>query len=96
MCGGRASIELGEIVVTQLYFRHNKPCLWKFLDFCLSSGLLSPLRVLSLLSARVIPQRLSQPEAYRLFLELLRWYAFSFGPPAPDGHKKKFSGGIIG
>ncbi|XP_024186515.1 mediator of RNA polymerase II transcription subunit 33A isoform X1 [Rosa chinensis] len=85
------SIELGEVVVTQLCFRHSKPCLWKFLDFCLSSGLLSPLHVLSLLSARVIPQRRSQPEAYRLFLELLRRYAFSFDPIAPDGHKEKIA-----
>ena len=49
------SIELAEVVVTQLCFRHNKPCRWKFIDFCLSSGLLSPLHVLSLLSSRFTP-----------------------------------------
>ncbi|XP_004305061.1 PREDICTED: mediator of RNA polymerase II transcription subunit 33B-like [Fragaria vesca subsp. vesca] len=62
------SIELAEVVVTQLCFRHNKPCLWK-----------------------VIPQRRSQPEAYRLFLELLRRYAFSFGSIAGDGPKQKIA-----
>ncbi|XP_050382850.1 mediator of RNA polymerase II transcription subunit 33A-like [Argentina anserina] len=85
------SIQLGEVVVTQLCFRHNKPCLWKFIDLCLSSGLLSPLHVLSLLSSRVIPQRRSQPEAYKLFLELLRRYAFSFGSIAGDGPKQRIA-----
>lgn len=53
------SIELGEVVVSQLCFRHNKPSLWKFLDLSLSSGLLSPLHVLSLLSSRFGPSSLS-------------------------------------
>lgn len=53
------SIELGEVVVSQLCFRHNKPSLWKFLDLSLSSGLLSPLHVLSLLSSRFGPSFLS-------------------------------------
>lgn len=111
------SIELGEVVVSQLCFHHNKPSLWKFLDLSLSSGLLSPLHVLSILSSRfgpsslsislfqflsfpicphtlsvfcrVIPQRRSQPEAYRLFLELLRRYAFSFGTISGNTSKEK-------
>ncbi|KAM1110892.1 hypothetical protein ACFX13_010309 [Malus domestica] len=83
------SIELGEVLVSQLCFQHNRPSLWKFLDIALSSGLLSPPHVLSILSSRVIPNRWSQPEAYRLYLELLRRYAFSFGPLSGHVSKEK-------
>lgn len=109
------SIELGEVLVSQLCFQHNRPSLWKFIDHALSSGILCPLHVLSILSSRypsfpfnsqlshwpchgfvdwrllcrVVPHRRAQPEAYRLYLELLRRYAFSFGPLAGDASKEK-------
>ncbi|KAB2621764.1 mediator of RNA polymerase II transcription subunit 33A-like [Pyrus ussuriensis x Pyrus communis] len=88
------SIELGEVLVSQLCFQHNRPSLWKFLDIALSSGLLSPLHILSMLSSRVIPHRWSQPEAYRLYLELLRRYAFSCGPLSGDVSKEKITESI--
>ncbi|KAJ8898839.1 hypothetical protein K2173_008148 [Erythroxylum novogranatense] len=74
------SPELAQLLVSNLCFRNNHPSLWKFLQFSLSSRLLSPLHVLSLLSARVIPHRHSQPQAFRLFLQLLAQYAFSLDP----------------
>ncbi|KAF7144271.1 hypothetical protein RHSIM_Rhsim05G0234500 [Rhododendron simsii] len=74
--------ELAHLLVSQLSLSNNnnnyQPSLWKFLDQALSSALLSPLHVLALLTSRVIPRRWSQPEAYRLYLELLSRYAFSF------------------
>ncbi|MQM19972.1 hypothetical protein Taro_052985 [Colocasia esculenta] len=72
------SVELGEVVVGNLCFAHNKPSLWKFLDQALASGLVSPLHALALLTARVVPHHQIQPEAYRLYLELLNRYALSF------------------
>lgn len=48
------SPELGEVLVSHLCFGNNHPSLWKFLHQALSSRLLSPLHVLSLLSARFI------------------------------------------
>ncbi|XP_050141951.1 mediator of RNA polymerase II transcription subunit 33A-like isoform X1 [Malus sylvestris] len=88
------SIELGEVLVSQLCFQHNRPSLWKFLDIALSSGLLYPLHIISMLSSRVIPHRWSQPEAYRLYLELLRRYAFSCGPLSGDVSKEKITESI--
>ncbi|KAF2306577.1 hypothetical protein GH714_019550 [Hevea brasiliensis] len=64
------SPELGHVLVPYLCFDNNHPSLWKFLQQALSSRLLYPIHILSLLSARVIPNRRSQPEAYRLYLEL--------------------------
>ncbi|XP_037461881.1 uncharacterized protein LOC119332877 [Triticum dicoccoides] len=37
--------------------------------------LVSPLHTLALLTPRMVPNRRAQPEAYRLYLELLRRYA---------------------
>lgn len=86
---GLPSVELGQVLVSQLCFAHNCPSMWKFLDHALSSCLLSPLHVLSLLTSRIIPHRWSQPEAYRLYLELLSRYAFSFHPVEPDASKER-------
>lgn len=86
---GLPSVELGQVLVSQLCFAHNSPSMWKFLDHALSSRLLSPLHVLSLLTSRIIPHRWSQPEAYRLYLELLSRYAFSFDPVEPDASKER-------
>lgn len=49
------SPELGQVLVSHLCFGNNHPSLWKFLHQALSSRLLSPLHVLSLLSARFVP-----------------------------------------
>ncbi|KAK9128198.1 hypothetical protein Syun_016995 [Stephania yunnanensis] len=69
------SVELGEVLVSNLWFRHNTLSLWKFLDHAISTGLVSSIHVLALLSVRAIAHRRTQPEAYRLYLELLSQYA---------------------
>ena len=51
---GLPSVELGQVLVSQLCFAHNCPSMWKFLDHALSSRLLSPLHVLSLLTSRFL------------------------------------------
>ncbi|XP_047069806.1 mediator of RNA polymerase II transcription subunit 33A-like [Lolium rigidum] len=69
---GLPSAELAGILVSNLCFAHNSASLWKLLDQAMSSRLLCPLHVLALLTARVLPHRRAQPEAYRLYLELLK------------------------
>ncbi|XP_057971679.1 mediator of RNA polymerase II transcription subunit 33A-like [Malania oleifera] len=87
---GLPSPELAEVLVSNLCFANtNNPSLWKFLDQALSSRIVSSLHVLSLLSSRVIPHRWSQPEAYRLYLELLSRYAFAFDPLEGDACRDK-------
>nr|XP_010921239.1 mediator of RNA polymerase II transcription subunit 33A isoform X2 [Elaeis guineensis] len=76
---GFPSPELGEVLVSNLCFSHNTPSLWKLLDQAVASRLIYPLHTLALLTHRVIPHRRAQPEAYRLYLELLSRYALS--PP---------------
>ncbi|KAH0466015.1 hypothetical protein IEQ34_006118 [Dendrobium chrysotoxum] len=71
------STELGQVLVSLLCFRNNTPSLWKLLDQAIHARLLSPLHILALLTARVIPHRRAQPEAYRLYLELLGRYGVS-------------------
>ncbi|CAK7343448.1 unnamed protein product [Dovyalis caffra] len=85
----RRDPELAEDLVSHLCFDHNNASLWKFLQQALSSRLLSPLHVLSLLFSRVIPNRRSQPEAYRLFLELFSRYAFSLDTAVDDACRDK-------
>lgn len=86
---GFPSPELGDAVVRYICFHNNQPSLWKFLQQALSSRLLSPLHVLSLLASRVIPHRRSQPEAYRLFLELFSRYGLSLHLVAEEAYKDK-------
>ncbi|KAJ6708503.1 hypothetical protein OIU85_028739 [Salix viminalis] len=83
------SPDLAEILVSHLCFDNNNASIWKFLQQALSVRLLSPLHVLSLLSSRVIPNRRSQPEAYRLFLELFSRYAFSLDTAVDDACRDK-------
>lgn len=83
------SPELGHLLVSHLCFNNNHPSLWKFIYQAFSSRLLSPLQLLSLLTSRVIPNRHSHPEAYRLYLELLRRYAIVFDPVRSDSCKRK-------
>uniref|UniRef100_A0A0D9WF09 Mediator of RNA polymerase II transcription subunit 33A n=1 Tax=Leersia perrieri TaxID=77586 RepID=A0A0D9WF09_9ORYZ len=48
--------------------------MWKLLDQAMASRLVSPLHTLALLTPRVVPNRRAQPEAYRLYLELIAQY----------------------
>ncbi|XP_025695905.1 mediator of RNA polymerase II transcription subunit 33A isoform X1 [Arachis hypogaea] len=74
------SPDLAHLLVSHLCFDNNHPWLWKFLHHALSSRLLFPLQLLSLLSSRVIPHRHSHPQAHALFLALLVQHAFTFDP----------------
>ena len=51
---GLPSVELGQVLVSHLCFAYNSSCMWKFLDHALSSRLVSPLHVLSLLTSRFL------------------------------------------
>ncbi|KAH9737118.1 hypothetical protein KPL71_018339 [Citrus sinensis] len=82
--GPGSVVELGEVLVSYLCFQNNHPSLWKFLDYALTSNLLSPIHILSLLTSRVIPHRRSQPQAFRLYLELLSRYALNFHAVASE------------
>ncbi|XP_044427996.1 mediator of RNA polymerase II transcription subunit 33B-like [Triticum aestivum] len=66
---------LAAALVANLCFAHNTGAMWKLLDEAMASRLVSPLHTLALLTPRVVPNRRAQPEAYRLYLELLRRYA---------------------
>ncbi|XP_050235406.1 mediator of RNA polymerase II transcription subunit 33A-like [Mercurialis annua] len=83
------SFELGQVLVSHICFQNNHPSLWKFLQQALSSRLVSSLHVLSLLSARVIPNRKTQPEAYRLYLELLSRFSFLADTVGDEDCKEK-------
>ncbi|RDX90256.1 Mediator of RNA polymerase II transcription subunit 33A, partial [Mucuna pruriens] len=86
---GLPSPELGELLVSQICFDNNHPWMWKFMHNALSSRLLFPLQILSLLASNVIPYRHSQPHSFALFLPLLAQHAFSFlpTPSLPCNHK---------
>ncbi|KAF6172668.1 hypothetical protein GIB67_041991 [Kingdonia uniflora] len=86
---GFPSPELGQILVSNLCFSNNNPSLWKFVEQAVSSGLVSPLHVLALLTSRVVPRRWTEPEAYRLYLELLSQYLFTPTLVEVDSCKKK-------
>ncbi|KAL2330468.1 hypothetical protein Fmac_018049 [Flemingia macrophylla] len=83
------SPELGELIVSEICFDNNHPWMWKFMHYALSSRLLFPLQLLSLLASNVIPHRHAHPHAYALFLPLLAQHAFSFRPTpsSPCNHK---------
>ncbi|QCE12159.1 mediator of RNA polymerase II transcription subunit 33A-like isoform X1 [Vigna unguiculata] len=74
------SPELGELLVSQICFDNNHPWMWKFTHHALSSRLLFPLQILSLLASNAIPHRHSHPHSFALFLPLLSQHAFSFHP----------------
>ncbi|KAF7852282.1 hypothetical protein BT93_L4576 [Corymbia citriodora subsp. variegata] len=74
------SAELGQVVVSHLSSNFGEPSLWKFLDHAMASRLISSLHALSLLTPscnRVLSCRQAQPEAYRLYLDLVARYTFS-------------------
>ncbi|KAF8656551.1 hypothetical protein HU200_060610 [Digitaria exilis] len=83
---GIPSADLAGILVSNLCFTHNSPSLWKLVGQAVASRLLCPLHVLALLTPRVLPQRRAQPEAYRLYLELMKcnvtssWLSIEAGP----------------
>ncbi|KAI4345554.1 hypothetical protein L6164_012665 [Bauhinia variegata] len=70
------SVELADVLVDYLCWENNVPIMWKFLEKALKLRIVPPMLVLALLSVRVIPCRLFQPVAYRLYLELLKRHAF--------------------
>ncbi|KAJ4837533.1 Mediator of RNA polymerase II transcription subunit 33A [Turnera subulata] len=70
------SVELADVLVSYICWENNVPILWKFLEKALALKIVPPLLVLALLSDRVIPCRSSRPVAYRLYMELLKRYAF--------------------
>ncbi|KAJ1699134.1 hypothetical protein LUZ63_007646 [Rhynchospora breviuscula] len=74
---GFPNAELAMILVSNLCSSHNSPSMWKLLDQTMASRLVYPWHVLALLTPRLIPHRRAQPEAYRLYLELMRRYALS-------------------
>ncbi|XP_059457962.1 mediator of RNA polymerase II transcription subunit 33A-like [Corylus avellana] len=77
VCVSLPSIELADVLVSYICWDNNVPIMWKFLDRALVLNIVPPMLVLALLSTRVIPSRLVQPAAYRLFMELLKRHVFS-------------------
>ncbi|CAK9151038.1 unnamed protein product [Ilex paraguariensis] len=71
------SIEVANLLVSHICWANNVPITWKFLEKALTVRIVPPMLVLALLSTRVIPRRRSYPAAYRLYMELLKRYAFS-------------------
>ncbi|EPS69309.1 hypothetical protein M569_05455, partial [Genlisea aurea] len=71
------SIEVAEMIVSHICWSNNVPIAWKYLEKALSIRVVPPMFVLALLSARVTPSRWEYPAAYRLYIELLKRYAFS-------------------
>ncbi|CAN4101936.1 unnamed protein product [Withania somnifera] len=70
------STEVGEILVSHICWCNNVPNAWKLLEKAMMVRIVPPMFVLALLSTRVIPARRSYPMAYRLYMELLKRYAF--------------------
>ncbi|GLT81473.1 hypothetical protein SLA2020_528570 [Shorea laevis] len=82
------STEMAHVLVSYICWDNNEPIMWKFLEKALMLKMVPPLLVLALLSDRVIPSRVSQPAAYRLYMELLKRHAFTLkgqinGPDYP-------------
>ncbi|KAJ6725392.1 MEDIATOR OF RNA polymerase II TRANSCRIPTION SUBUNIT 33A [Salix purpurea] len=71
------SPELANVLVSYIFWDNNMPILWKFLEKALALKLVPSLMVLALLSDRVVPCRRSRPVAYRLYMELLKTFAFA-------------------
>ncbi|KAJ4779045.1 Mediator of RNA polymerase II transcription subunit 33A [Rhynchospora pubera] len=86
--------DLAAIMVSNLCFSHNTPYMWKLLEQSMATKLVYPLHVLALLTSRVIQNRREQPQAYRLYLELMRQYAVSFSLLDAGPHKEKITKSI--
>ncbi|XP_022930272.1 mediator of RNA polymerase II transcription subunit 33A-like isoform X2 [Cucurbita moschata] len=70
------SVELANVLVSDICWDNNEPVSWKFLEKALMLNIVPPILVLALLTTRVISRRQFQPVAYRLYLELIRRHAF--------------------
>ncbi|KAL2486958.1 Mediator of RNA polymerase II transcription subunit 33A [Abeliophyllum distichum] len=83
------SLELANLLVSHICWDNNVPIAWKFLEKALALKIVHPLLVLGMLSTRVIPYRHSHPAAFRLYMELLKRYAFILKQyaPLPDYQK---------
>ncbi|KAK4407107.1 Mediator of RNA polymerase II transcription subunitB [Sesamum angolense] len=81
--------ELAELLVSHICWSNNLPIAWKFLEKALTIRIVPPMLVLALLSTRVIPSRRRYPAAYRLYMEILKRYAFSLPSliNGPNYHK---------
>ncbi|CAI9781154.1 unnamed protein product [Fraxinus pennsylvanica] len=71
------STEVAELLVSYICWSNNVPIAWKFLEKALTIRIVPPMFVIALLSTRVIANRRRYPVAYRLYMELLKRYAFS-------------------
>lgn len=74
---GLPSPELANVLVSYIFWDNNMPILWKLLEKALALRIVPPLMVLALLSDRVVACRRSRPVAYRLYMELLKTFAFA-------------------
>ncbi|KAJ8434148.1 hypothetical protein Cgig2_000868 [Carnegiea gigantea] len=83
------SSELAHSLVSYICWDNNVPAAWKFLEQALVINMVPPLLVIALLSTRVILCRHSYPTGYRLYMELLKRYAFTLKPQinAPNFQK---------
>ncbi|KAI3526782.1 hypothetical protein L1887_06045 [Cichorium endivia] len=83
------STEVAELLVSHICWSNNVPIAWKFLEKALTLRIAPPMLVLALLSNSVIPNRRSQPAAYRIFLELLKRHIFLLASEVngPQFHK---------
>ncbi|KAL8158128.1 hypothetical protein AgCh_002719 [Apium graveolens] len=69
------SQELANLLVAHIFWDHNVSSTWKFLEKALCFRLVPNVLLFALISLRVIPNRRSQPAAYRLYMELLKRHA---------------------
>ncbi|WOH01664.1 hypothetical protein DCAR_0521049 [Daucus carota subsp. sativus] len=83
------SIEASKLIVDYICWENNVPITWKFLEMALTMKILPPMLVLALLSVRVVPCRRSRPAAYRIYMELLKRYAFSLSSQINGQHYQK-------
>nr|GEW27355.1 mediator of RNA polymerase II transcription subunit 33A [Tanacetum cinerariifolium]GEW40401.1 mediator of RNA polymerase II transcription subunit 33A [Tanacetum cinerariifolium] len=70
------SLDLANLLVDHICWENNNPVSWKFLEKALLFNIVPPLLLLALLANRVIPNRQTQPAAFRLYMELLKRHAF--------------------
>ncbi|CAA2935110.1 mediator of RNA polymerase II transcription subunit 33A-like [Olea europaea subsp. europaea] len=82
------STEVAELLVSYICWSNNIPIAWKFLEKALTIRIVPPMFVVALLSTRVIANRRRYPVAYRLYMELLKRYAFSL-PSLTNGPSYK-------
>nr|XP_017219089.1 PREDICTED: mediator of RNA polymerase II transcription subunit 33A isoform X2 [Daucus carota subsp. sativus] len=71
------SPQLATLLVSHICWDNNVPVAWKFLEKALVFNIVPPILVLALLSKSIIPERHSQPAAFRLYMELLKRHAFT-------------------